>query len=105
MQKPQTHALKSTSKKPNPDNAKRTERVEDVPGTGRPLAQVAGDVDGNPVLAGRQAADVSLDGGGSAGGGLGQAQDAGHAGLPRYLARGRGGHGCWWWWWWWWWFG
>mmetsp|Transcript_6360 Transcript_6360/g.17755 ORF Transcript_6360/g.17755 Transcript_6360/m.17755 type:complete len:229 (+) Transcript_6360:126-812(+) len=69
------------------------ERVEDVAGRGGALGQIAGDVDGNAVLAGGEAADVALDGGRGVGGGLGQAEDAGHSGLSRDLARGRGGHG------------
>ena len=72
---------------------KRTERVEDVPGGGGTLGQVAGNVDGDSMLAGCEAADLALDGGGGVGGGLGQAEDAGHAGFAGDLAGCRGGHG------------
>ena len=69
---------------------KRTERVEDVPRGGGTLGQIAGNVDGNPMLAGREAADFALDGGGGGGGGLGQAEDAGYSGFAGDLAGCRG---------------
>ena len=74
-------------------HCKRTERVEDVPSGGGTLGQVAGNVDGDSMLAGCEAADFALDSGGSVGGGLGQAEDTGHAGFAGDLARCRGGHG------------
>lgn len=82
-----------TNRRNTQQNNTRTERVEDVPGGGGTLGQIAGDVDGNSMLAGCEAADFALDGGGSGGGGLSQAEDAGYSGFAGDLARCRGGHG------------
>ena len=75
------------------EKCKRTERVEDVPRGGGTLGQIAGNVDGNSMLAGREPADFALDGGGGGGGGLGQAEDSGYSGFAGDLASCRGGHG------------